>query len=118
MNTPSAVGDIAPVELVGAVLGGAALGGAANSINQVPIAILRNGYYEVNGFKISKYYFEKLWSTGRGAPSLVAREILEGAAGKGVPDAFKKGFFRYEFGGWEMVYNPTTKEIWHLQPIK
>ena len=28
------------------------------------------------------------------------------------------GFFKYEGCGWEMVYNPTTKEIWHLQPIK
>jgi len=37
---------------------------------------------------------------------------------KGVPDACKPGFFRYEAYGWEMVFNPTTKEVWHLQPIK
>jgi RHS repeat-associated protein len=80
-------------------------------------AVFRNGYYEANGMKFSRKYYEKLWSTGRGAPSLKAGEILE-AAGKGVPDGYKKGFFRYEAGGWELIYNPKTKEVWHMQPMK
>lgn len=80
-------------------------------------AVLKDGYYEVNGFKFSEYYYNKLWNTGRKAPSLVAREILD-AAGPGVPDAIKPGFFKYVSNGWELVYNPVTKEVWHLQPIK
>ncbi len=51
------------------------------------------------------------------APKRVKTFELESGV-KGVPDAIKPGFFRYEFGGWEMVYNPVTKEIWHLQPIR
>jgi hypothetical protein len=89
------------------------------AVNQTNTAVLKNGYYEVNGFKFTEYYYNKLWNTGRGSPSLIAREVVQGAKGA-VPDAIKggEGFFKYEFGGWEMVYNPTTKEVWHLQPIK
>ena len=89
----------------------------AGLVEQGSMAVLKNGYYEVNGLKFSEYYYNKLWSTGRGAPSLAANEILASGA-KGVPDAVKAGFFRYEAGGWEMVFNPSTKEVWHLQPIK
>lgn len=89
----------------------------SKAINQTSQAVLKSGYYEVNGFKFSKYYYNKLWDTGRGAPSLVAKEVLQGAKNY-VPDAVKKGFNRYEFGGWEMIYNPKTKEVWHLQPFK
>lgn len=84
-------------------------------INQESQAILKNGYYEVNGFKYSKYYYEKLWNTGRGGSSLVAKEILENST-KITPDEIKIGFFKYIYGNWEMVYNPKTKEIWHIQP--
>ncbi len=90
----------------------------AAAINQGSKAILRDGYYEVNGYKFSKYYYEKLWNTGRGGPSLVVEEILKATGGKGVPDALKKGFFTYESGGWELVYNPKTMEVWHLQPVR
>lgn len=89
----------------------------SKAINQTSQAVLKSGYYEVNGFKFSKYYYNKLWDTGRGAPSLVAKEVLQGAKNF-VPDAVKKGFNRYEYGGWEMIYNPKTKEVWHLQPFK
>jgi hypothetical protein len=78
---------------------------------------IRNGFYEVNGFKFSQYYYERLWSHGRPAPSLIAKMILEGTSGQGVPDPEKPGFFRYEVDGWEMVYNPVTNEVWHLQPM-
>jgi hypothetical protein len=89
-----------------------------NDIGQTGTAILKNGYYEVNGFKFSEYYYSRLWATGRKAPSLIAREVLQGGASKAIPDVIKPGFNRYEFGGWEMIYNPSTKEVWHLQPIK
>jgi hypothetical protein len=88
-----------------------------NTINQTSEVILKNGYYEVNGFKFSEFYYERLWSSGRNAPSLIAREILESAKNC-VPDIKKRGFFRYEVADWEMIYNPITKEVWHLQPIK
>ena len=79
--------------------------------------MLKNGFYEVNGSKFSQYYYNKLWNIGRGGPSLVAKEILAGAE-TAIPDALKIGFNRYRYGGWEMVYNPVTKEVWHLQPIR
>jgi hypothetical protein len=47
----------------------------------------------------------------------VANEILISRV-KGVLVAVKPGFFRYEACGWEMVFNPTTKEVWHLLPMK
>ncbi|MCC7087184.1 MAG: hypothetical protein IT427_19450 [Pirellulales bacterium] len=75
------------------------------------------GMVERNGFRFSQSYYTRLWNSGRKAPSLIAGEVLEGAAGKGVPDLVKPGFFRYEYGGWELIYNPTTREVWHLQPV-
>jgi filamentous hemagglutinin len=75
-------------------------------------------FVERNGFRFSEAYYKHLWATGRKAPSLVAKEILEGTGGKGIADATKAGFFKYVYGGWEMVYNPVTREVWHLQPTK
>jgi hypothetical protein len=74
-------------------------------------------YVEAHGFKFSEYYWNKLWTTGRQAPGLVAREVLAGAAGKGVAVPGMPGFYRYVYGGWEMIYNPVTREVWHLMPI-
>jgi len=90
--------------------------GVDEAVNQSSTAILRNGYYEVNGFKFSEYYYNKLWTHVRKAPSLIAKEILNGA--KEMVADIKPGFFRYEYGAWEMIYNPVSKEVWHLQPIK
>lgn len=87
-------------------------------LNQSGNAILKNGYYEINGLKFSEYYYNKLWSTGRGAPSLIAQEVIEGGVKTAVPDALKVGFNKYIYGGWEMIYNPISKEVWHLQPIR
>lgn len=86
-------------------------------VNLTSEAKLVDGYYEVNGFKFSEYYYNRLWSTGRGAPSLVANEVLQNATNV-VQVTNKSGFFKYEFGGWEMIYNSTTSEVWHLQPVK
>jgi len=77
--------------------------------------ILKDGFYEVAGMKITKQYYEKLWTSGRGAPFVVAREILENGTKIG-PDAVKPGFFVYRLNDWKMVFNPKTGEIWHLQP--
>ena len=67
--------------------------------------------------KMSSYYYNRLWRTGRPAPFVVAREIIENGTKVG-PDAARSGFFKYELGNWEMIYNPATNEIWHLQPFK
>ena len=79
-------------------------------------AILKNGYYEVNGFRFSERYFNKLWDNGRGGASLIAKEILLNyqsiAKDKQIP-----GFYRLVYNGWEMVYNFGTKEVWHIMPI-
>ncbi len=88
-----------------------------DAVNQTSEAIFKDGYYEVNGVKFSDYYYNRLWGTGRGGSSLVAKEILKGATSS-TPDLIKPGFFKYVFGGWEMVYNPVTKEVWHIQPVK
>ncbi|MFC4820070.1 RHS repeat-associated core domain-containing protein [Dokdonella ginsengisoli] len=67
-----------------------------------------------SAFKFSEYYYKKLWATGRGAPFLQAEEVLNTAT-KVVPDRMP-GFNRYTNDHYEMIYNPTTKEVWHLQP--
>jgi filamentous hemagglutinin len=74
------------------------------------------GYVDSQGFRFSNYYWNKLWSTGRGAPGLVARDVLAGAAGNGAGVSGMPGFYRYVYGGWELIYNPVTREVWHLMP--
>jgi RHS repeat-associated protein len=78
---------------------------------------LVDGFYqaEASAFKFSEYYYNKLWSTGRGAPFLQAEEVLSTA--KTVTPDRMEGFYRYVNDSFEMVYNPTTKEVWHLQPL-
>jgi len=101
-------------------------------INQTSTAILKNGYYEVNGVKFSEYYYNRLWDKGRKAPSLITKKILE-TADSIILDIEKPGFFKYETANheliynsvtkkyetanWELVYNPVTKEVWHLKQI-
>ena len=77
---------------------------------------LNNGYYSVDGMKISQQYYEKLWSNGRPAPFIQAQEVLNSNP-KVSPDRMT-GFNRYEGAGLEMIYNPKTGEIWHIQPMK
>ena len=84
-------------------------------INQTCEAVLKDGYYEVNGFKFTEYYYKRLWSKGRPAPSLLASEILKESK-RIVPDQ-RPGFMRYETDNWEMVFNPVTKEVYHLQQL-
>jgi hypothetical protein len=67
-------------------------------------------------FKFSEYYFKKLSESGRKSPFLTAKEILQ--SGKLIGADSKPGFFRYETEYWELIYNPATREVWHLQPIR
>jgi hypothetical protein len=76
----------------------------------------KDGYCEVNGFKFTEYYYKKLWEKGRKASTLAAQAILDNAKTI-VPDAEKLGFFKYIADGWEMVYNPVTREIHHIQQL-
>jgi hypothetical protein len=71
-------------------------------------------YYSVDNFKISGNYYEKLWQQGRPAPFLQAREILSSSPKITVDPRGRAGFYKYESVGLEMVYNPTTGEIWHI----
>ena len=93
-------------------------GGAGSSTNAGTTAVLNNGYYDVNGFRFSEYYYNRLWATGRPSPGIRAESILRGSPGP-VPHTrtARPGFERYEHDGWEMIYNPTTREVWHLQPM-
>jgi hypothetical protein len=79
--------------------------------------ILTDGFYqaEKSAFKFSEYYYKKLWDTGRGAPFLQAEEVFK-TAKTILPDRMP-GFNRYVNDTFEMIYNPTTKEVWHLQPL-
>jgi hypothetical protein len=79
---------------------------------------LVDGFYQADSsaFKFSKYYYEKLWATGRGAPFLQAQEVLQTATAI-APDRMA-GFYRYTNTAMEMVYNPKTREVWHLMPLK
>ncbi len=77
-----------------------------------------NGFVDAAGsaFKFRPQYYDRLWDTGRPAPFLAAQEVLETATSV-APDVMP-GFYRYSNGATEMVYNPTTREVWHLQPIR
>ena len=104
----------------------------AAGINPTSQAILKDGYYEVNGMKFTEYYYNRLWNNGRKAPSLTAQKILE-TADTVVLDIEKPGFLKYETTNqqlfynpstkkyekynWELVYNPVTKEVWHMEPL-
>lgn len=67
-----------------------------------------DGFYQAEGaaFKFSSHYYNKLWSTGRGAPFLQAEELLN-TAKTTTPDPMA-GFNRYTNDAFEMIYNPTT----------
>ncbi len=75
-------------------------------------------FYAVDGMKFSKSYYEKLWSQGRPVPFIQAREVLNGNP-KIEPDPRgAPGYFRYEGAGLEMIYNPKTGQVGHIQPVK
>ncbi|MEC5343325.1 DUF637 domain-containing protein [Brenneria populi] len=76
-------------------------------------------YYMTENFKFSEVYYEKLWGIGgRPAPFLQAEEILKSKPIVTTDPNKKEGFLKYEGAGLEMIYNPTTKEVWHIQPVR
>lgn len=92
-------------------------GGGGISKGGKPIK-LEGGFYSVDGLKISQSYYDRLWNQGRSAPFLQAKEILNSNP-KVTPDPRgAPGYFKYESNGLEMIYNPTTGQIGHIQPIK
>ncbi len=75
-------------------------------------------FYSADGFKFSERYYQYLYDNGRPAPFLQAREVLNSNP-KITPDPQgAPGFFRYEGGGLEMIYNPTTGQVGHLQLVR
>lgn len=75
-------------------------------------------FYSVDGLKFSKSYYDRLWEQGRPAPFIQAKEVL-GSNPKVMPDPRgAPGYFKYEGAGLEMIYNPTTGQVGHIQPIK
>lgn len=74
-----------------------------------------DGYVQNSTFKFKHWYHDKLWKEGRPYPFLQAQEVLDTATS--VSKDRMKGFYRYTNGRLEMVYNPKTREIFHLQPL-
>ncbi|MFB2566920.1 hemagglutinin repeat-containing protein [Rhizobium sp. IMFF44] len=75
-------------------------------------------FYSADGIKFSKSYYEYLYKNGRPAPFLQARAVLDSNP-KIMPDPQGAlGYFRYEGAGLEMIYNPTTGQVGHIQPIR
>jgi filamentous hemagglutinin len=111
--------DINPMMKMGVVdeNGDPLKGGGGIAKGGKPIK-LEGGFYSADGMKISQSYYDRLWSQGRSAPFLQAKEILNSNP-KIIPDPRgAPGYFKYESSGLEMIYNPTTGQIGHIQPIK
>ncbi|WP_281081455.1 hemagglutinin repeat-containing protein [Klebsiella quasivariicola] len=92
-------------------------GGGGISKGGKPIK-LEGGFYSVDGMKISQSYYDRLWYQGRSAPFLQAKEILNSNPKVTSDPRRAPGYFKYESNGLEMIYNPTTGQIGHIQPIK
>lgn len=67
--------------------------------------------------RISIRYYERLWVAGRPAPFVQAREILNSNPTVTRDPQGRPGFNRYVSNNLELIYNPTTGEIWHIQPL-
>ncbi|WP_245496901.1 hemagglutinin repeat-containing protein [Rhizobium leguminosarum] len=76
-------------------------------------------FFSADGIKFSKAYYERLWSTGgRPAPFLQARAVLDSNPKISADPRGAPGYFRYEGAGLEMIYNPTTGQVGHIQPLR
>ncbi|WP_434290574.1 filamentous hemagglutinin N-terminal domain-containing protein [Celeribacter sp. SCSIO 80788] len=75
-------------------------------------------FYSADGFKFSKSYYEYLYNNGRPAPFLQAREVLNSKPTVMPDPQGAAGYFRYEGAGLEMIYNPTTGQVGHIQPLR
>ncbi len=91
--------------------------GANSGIGGKPIEF-DGQFYSVDGLKFSKSYYDRLWEQGRPAPFIQAKEVLASNP-KITPDPRgAEGYFRYEGAGLEMIYNPSTGQVGHIQPIR
>nr|MDA3877674.1 hypothetical protein [Halothiobacillus sp.] len=76
-------------------------------------------FYSADGFKFSSSYYDRLWSSGgRPAPFLQARAIMDSNPTVTPDPRGAAGYFRYEGAGMEMIYNPTTGQVGHIQPLR
>lgn len=76
-------------------------------------------FYSADGFKFSASYYDRLWSSGgRPAPFLQARAIMDSNPRITPDPRGAAGYFRYEGAGMEMIYNPTTGQVGHIQPLR
>lgn len=76
-------------------------------------------FYSADGFKFSASYYDRLWSSGgRPAPFLQARAIMDSNPTIMPDPRGTAGYFRYEGAGMEMIYNPTTGQVGHIQPLR
>ncbi len=65
--------------------------------------LMPDGYYESNGYRYSRVYYERLWNEGREAPGLRTESILAGATSRTPDPQGRPGFYRYEYDGWELI---------------
>ncbi len=75
-------------------------------------------FYSVDGMKLSKSYYERLWTQGRPAPFIQAKEVLNSNPKIEKDPRGAPGYYRYEGVGLEMIYNPSTGQIGHIQPVR
>ncbi|MDF0730656.1 hypothetical protein P0Y43_07905 [Pseudomonas entomophila] len=63
---------------------------------------------------IRGFDYERLWREGRPAPFIQAKEVLSSKP-KIIPDPRgAPGYFKYEGGGLDMIYNPATGQVGHI----
>ena len=77
---------------------------------------LMDGFYLVDGLKISDSYYERLWKEGRSIPTSeggLRQQSCDLPVPRGAP-----GYFRYEGAGLEVIYDPITGQIGHIQPVR
>jgi len=113
---PTNVSRMTPV--VRGILEGVESGGFCSAAAFGRKIELVDGFYQAEGsaFKFSEYYYNKLWTSGRPAAFLQAEEVLN--TYRSVAPDRMPGFNRYVNEVYEMVYNPATREVWHVQPLR
>jgi RHS repeat-associated protein len=95
----------------------------ATGVNQAPAQtastvtrFVDQGRAMVNsqGFQMTEYYHNRLISQGRADFAARANNILTNYTSKSPDPKGYPGFYRYASDGWELIYNPVTKEVSHL----
>ncbi|WP_368660805.1 hypothetical protein [Paracoccus sp. (in: a-proteobacteria)] len=93
-------------------------GGNAGAIAGRPVQF-DGQFYSADGFKFSASYYNRLWSSeARPAPFLQARAIMDSNPAITPDPRGAAGYFRYKGAGMEIIYNPTTGQVGHIQPLR